>query len=94
MIFKTDNTKNVTMIKIKITVPKLLLPNNSKMKDNNQVLDLEYPEPVTVERLLTDNRIDTRFLGLIILNGTKNVDKKYLIKESCKIKLFLLMGGG
>lgn len=82
------------MIKIKLTVPNSMFPNNYNLKNNKQVLYLDYSNPVTIEQILNDHKINRKFLGLIVLNNTKIVDKKYLIRESCELKLFLLMGGG
>ncbi len=81
------------MIKIKLIVPKLL-SNNQDIKGNTHIFDLEYKNPVTVDQVLKDNDIKRDFLGLMVLNGTKNVNKKYLIEESCELKLFILMAGG
>jgi len=80
--------------KIKLIVPNLLLSGEPNLKDNKQVINLEYSKPVSIEQILNDNKINRRFLGLIILNCTKIVDKKYLVKESCELEFFLLMGGG
>lgn len=81
------------MIKIKLIVPKSL-NNNQDIKGNTHIFDLEYENPVTVDQVLKDNNINRNFPILVVLNGTKNVNKKYLIEESCELKLFILMGGG
>jgi hypothetical protein len=81
------------MIKIKLVVPKLL-SSDQNIKGNTQVLNLEYGNPVTVEQILKDNNINMHFLGFMVLNGNKNVNKKFLIEESSELKLFLLMAGG
>ncbi len=81
------------MIKIKLVVPKLL-SSDQNIKGNTQILNLEYSTPVTVEQVLKDNKINMHFLGFMVLNGNKNVNKKFLIEESCELKLFLLMAGG
>jgi len=81
------------MIKIKLVVPKLL-SSDQNIKGHTQVLNLEYRNPVTVEQVLKDNKIKMHFLGFMVLNGNKNVNKKFLIEESCELKLFLLMAGG
>ncbi|MFW6148809.1 MAG: hypothetical protein ACOC6D_02995 [Atribacterota bacterium] len=81
------------MIKIKLVVPKLL-SSDQNIKGNTQVLNLEYSNPVMVEQVLKDNNINMHFLGFMVLNGNKNVNKKFLIEESCELKLFLLMAGG
>ncbi len=82
------------MIKIKLMVPNILLSGEPNLKNNKQVINLEYSKPVTVEQILNDSKINRKFLGLIVLNNTKIVDKKYLLRESCELDLFLLMGGG
>ena len=81
------------MIKIKLIVPKLL-SSEPNIKGNTQIINLEYNNPVTVDQVLTDNKIKINFLGIILLDGKKNVNKKFLIEESCELKLFLLMDGG
>ncbi len=81
------------MIKIKLLVPKLL-SSEPKIKGNTQILNLEYSHPVTVGQVLKDNKIKMDFLGFMLLDGKKNVNKKFLIEESCELKLFLLMAGG
>jgi len=81
------------MIKIKLVVPKLLRYDQN-IKGHTQVLSLKYGNPVTVEQVLKDNKINMHFLGFMVLNGNKNVNKKFLIEESCELKLFLLMAGG
>jgi len=88
-----NKTRNKVMIKIKLVVPKLL-SGNQNTTGNTQVLNLEYNNPVTVEQVLKDNKIKMHFLGFMVLNGNKNVNKKFLIEESCELKLFLLMAGG
>ena len=81
------------MIKIKLIVPKHL-SNEKDLKENSQVLNLEYTNPVTVERVLKENKIKLDYLGFIVMNGDKNIKKDFLIEESCELKLFLVMGGG
>ena len=81
------------MIKIKLIVPKLL-SSEPNIKGNTQIIHLEYNNPVTVDQVLTDNKIKMNFLGIILLDGKKNVNKKFLIEESCELKLFLVMAGG
>jgi hypothetical protein len=88
-----DENKDKTMIKIKLIVPKLL-SSNQNLKGNTQTLNLEYNNPVTVEQVLKDAQIKTQFLGFMVMDGKKNVNKKFVIKESCEIKLYLLMAGG
>jgi hypothetical protein len=58
------------------------------------MLNLEYNDPVTVEQVLKDAQIKTQFLGFMVMDGKKNINKKYLIEKSCEIKLYLLMAGG
>ena len=81
------------MIKIKLIVPKLL-SNNQSIKGNTHVFDLEYEQPVTVGQVIKDNKINMLFLGFILLDGKKNVNKIYLIEQSCELKLFIVMCGG
>ena len=81
------------MIKIKLIVPKLL-SNNQSMKGNTHVFDLEYEQPVTVVQVLKDNKVNMLFLGYILIDGKKNVNKLYLIEQSCELKLFIVMCGG
>jgi len=81
------------MIKIKLIVPKLL-SNNQSMKGDTHVFDLEYEQPVTVVRVLKDNKINMLFLGYMLIDGKKNVNKLYLIEQSCELKLFIVMCGG
>jgi len=81
------------MIKIKLIVPKLL-SNNQLIKGNTHVFDLEYEQPVTVGQVIKDNKINMLFLGFILLDGKKNVNKVYLIEQSCELKLFIVMCGG
>ena len=88
-----NKTRNKVMIKIKLVVPKLL-SNDQNIKGHTQVLNLEYSNPVTIEQVLKDNKIKMHFLGFMVLNGNKNVNKIFLIEESCELKLFLLMAGG
>jgi hypothetical protein len=88
-----DENKDKTMIKIKLIVPKLL-SSNQNLKGNTQMLNLEYNDPVTVEQVLKDAQIKTQFLGFMVMDGKKNINKKYLIEKSCEIKLYLLMAGG
>jgi hypothetical protein len=88
-----DENKDKTMIKMKLIVPKLL-SSNQNLKGNTQMLNLEYNDPVTVEQVLKDAQIKTQFLGFMVMDGKKNINKKYLIEKSCEIKLYLLMAGG
>ena len=81
------------MIKIKLIVPKLL-SNNQSMKGSTHFFDLEYKQPVTIDQVLKDNKINMLFLGFMLLDGKKNVDKTYLIEQSCELKLFIVMCGG
>ena len=81
------------MIKIKLIVPKLL-SNNQSIKGNTHVFDLEYKQPVTVGQVIKDNKINMLFLGFILLDGKKNVNKIHLIEQSCELKLFIVMCGG
>jgi hypothetical protein len=81
------------MINIKLIVPKLL-SSNQNLKGNTQTLNLEYNHHVTVEQVLKDAQIKTQFLGFMVMDGEKNINKKYLIEKSCEIKLYLLMAGG
>jgi len=81
------------MIKINLVVPKLL-SSDPNIKGDKQILHLEYNHPVTVDQVLKDNQIKVDFLGFMLLDGKKNVNKKFLIEESCELKLFLLMAGG
>ena len=81
------------MIKIKLIVPKLL-SNNQLMKGNTHILDLEYKQPVTVGQIIKDNNINLHFLGFMVLNGKKNVNRAYQIEQSCELKLFIIMCGG
>jgi len=81
------------MIKIKLIVPKLL-SSNQNLKCNNQILNLEYNNPVTVEQVLKDGEIKTGFLGFMVIDSKKSVNKKSLIEESCELKLYMLIGGG
>lgn len=81
------------MIKIKLVVPKLLSVDQS-LQGNTQVLNLEYNKPVTVEQVLKDGKIKTQFLGFMVIDGKKNVNKMFLIEQSCELKLYLLMAGG
>ena len=81
------------MIKIKLIVPKLL-SNNQSMKGNNHIFNLEYKQPVTVDQVIKDNNINLHFLGFMILNGKKNVNRAYQIEQSCELKLFIIMCGG
>ena len=88
-----NKTRNKMMIKIKLVVPKLLMYDQN-IKGHTQVLNLEYNNPVTVDQVLKDKKINMHFLGFMVLNGNKNVNKNFLIEESCELKLFLLMAGG
>jgi len=81
------------MIKIKLIVPKLL-SSDQNLKGNTQLLNLEYKNPVTVEQVLKDGKIKTGFLGFMVIDSKKNVNKKFLIEESCELKLYMLMAGG
>jgi hypothetical protein len=82
-----------SMIKIKLIAPKLL-SSDQNLKDNNQILNLEYNNPVTVEQVLKDGKIKTGFLGFMVIDSKKNVNKKFLIEESCELKLYMLIAGG
>ena len=81
------------MINVKLIVPKLLSPDQSK-KGNTQVMDLEYSKPVTVGKILEEQQINKHFLGFMVLNGNKNVNKNYLIDQSGELKLYIIMCGG
>jgi len=81
------------MIKIKLVVPKLL-SGDQNLKGNTQILHLEYENPVSVDQVLKDGKIKTTFLGFMVMDGKKNVNKKFLIEQSCELKLYLVMAGG
>jgi hypothetical protein len=81
------------MIKIKLIVPKLL-SSDQNLKGNTQILHLEYDNPVSVDQVLNDGKIKTTFLGFMVMDGKKNVNKKFLIDQSCELKLYLVMAGG
>jgi hypothetical protein len=81
------------MIKIKLVVPKLL-SSDQNLKGNTQILHLEYENPVSVDQVLKDGKIKTTFLGFMVMDGKKNVNKKFLIEQSCELKLYLVMAGG
>jgi len=80
-------------IKIKLSIPKYLSSKEDLLK-NTQLLELKYDNPVKVEQVLKDSRIKDDYLGIILLNGEKNINKEYLIRHSCELKLFLMMAGG
>ena len=64
------------------------------MKGNTHVFNLEYEQPVTVGQVIKDNKINRHFLGFMLIDGKKNVNKMYLIEQSCELKLFILICGG
>ena len=64
------------------------------MEGNTHLFDLEYEQPVTVDQVLKDGKVKTTYLGFMILNGKKNVNKEYQIEQSSELKLFIVMCGG
>ena len=80
------------MIKVELIISGFLGPGET----NHQGLETitkEYTQPLTIGEILLDAKIKVNFLGLIVKNG-KTIHRDFLIKESCQIKLFPLLGGG
>jgi len=88
-----NQKKHIKTIKIKLFIPKSLSSKKDLM-ESTQLLELEYDNPVKVEQILKDSKIKDDYLGIILLNGEKNIDKEYLIQQSCELRLFLMMAGG
>jgi len=78
--------------KIELTVTGFLSSKNSN-KNGIEIIRKEYFCPITVRDVLTDAKIKSGFIGLIMLNG-KSINQDLLISDSCCLKLYPLLGGG
>ncbi len=64
-----------------------------KYKYPSNILELNYSEPVTINKVLKDARISLADV-FFIKTGDKIVKENYLLTESAEVKLFPIIGGG
>jgi len=64
-----------------------------KYKYPSDILELNYSEPVTVNKVLKDAKISPADV-FFIKTGDKIVKEDFLLTESAEVKLFPIIGGG
>jgi len=64
-----------------------------KYKYSSNILELNYSEPVTVNKVLRDAKISPADV-FFIKTGDKIVKEDYVLIESAEVKLFPIIGGG
>ena len=64
-----------------------------KYKYSSNILELNYSEPVTVNKVLRDAKISPADV-FFIKTGDKIIKEDYVLIESAEVKLFPIIGGG
>jgi sulfur carrier protein ThiS len=64
-----------------------------KYKYPSDILELNYSEPVTINKILKDAKISSADV-FFIKTGDKIVKEDFLLTESAEVKLFSIIGGG
>jgi len=76
------------MMKIEI-----ILEGYLKNKYLIKTIDLTYSSPVKISKILKDAKISSAEVFFIKVEDSL-VKENYIIRKSCKIKLFPIIGGG
>lgn len=71
----------------------LRLEGYLKYKYSSSIMELDYPKPVTIGKVLKDAHISPADIFFIKV-GDKIVKEDYLLTESVEPKLFSIIGGG
>lgn len=71
----------------------LILEGYLKYKYSSNIIELDYPKPVTMDKVLKDANISSADVFFIKV-GDKIVKEDYLLTESVEVKLFPIIGGG
>jgi len=71
----------------------IVLEGYLKYKYNSDILELSYSKPVIIYKVLEDAKISSADIFFIKIEDLL-VRENYIIRESCKIKLFPIIGGG
>ncbi len=64
-----------------------------KYKYPSSILELNYSKPVTIYKILEDIKVSSADVFFIKIEDSL-VKEGYIIKTSCKVKLFPIIGGG
>jgi len=64
-----------------------------KYKHPSNILELNYSKPVTIRKVLKDTKISSADVFFIKIEDSL-VKENYIIRKSCKVKLFPIIGGG
>jgi sulfur carrier protein ThiS len=64
-----------------------------KYKYPFNILELNYSKPVTIRKILEEAKISSADV-FFIKKEDSLVKEDFIIRESCKIKLFPIIGGG
>ncbi|MDD5015706.1 MAG: hypothetical protein PHW73_11545 [Atribacterota bacterium] len=64
-----------------------------KYKYPSDILELDYPNPVTIYKILEDAKISSADVFFIKV-GDSVVKEEYLLTKSIEVKLFPIIGGG
>jgi len=76
------------MIKIE-----LVLEGYFKNKFLTKIIEVNYSSPVKISKILEDAKISSADVFFIKIEDSL-VKENYIIRKSCKIKLFPIIGGG
>jgi sulfur carrier protein ThiS len=76
------------MIKIKV-----ILPNYLKSKYLSNIIELKYSNLVSICQLIKDLKIDSANTWVVKVEDLI-VKKDYIVRNSCDIKFFPIVGGG
>lgn len=71
----------------------IVLEGYLKYKYSSNVLELNYSKPVTIYKILEDEKLSSADVFFIKV-GDKIVKEDYLLTESAEVKLFPVIGGG
>jgi len=71
----------------------IVLEGYLKYKYSSNILELNYSKPVTIYKILEDAKISSADVFFIKIEDSL-VKENYIIRKSCKIKLFPIIGGG
>lgn len=71
----------------------LILEGYLKYKYPSSIIELNYPKPVTISKVLKDAKISSADVFFIKV-GDLIIKEDYLLTKSNEVKLFPIIGGG
>ena len=72
---------------------RLILKGDLKNKHLSEVIELSYPSPVKICKILKDAEVNYINNSLVIIENSI-VNENYIVDKSCDIKLFPMIVGG